>query len=164
MDGAISIKTKLLSRAFSQILAREAGGGDRSPDCTGDHSKDEIAIVGRGQGHLLRVPRLTSSPSVPYKRKRQEENPMSAAIAYTSVYEKRVGKTLRSEERQAMELHVADKPEIHPIVSGTGVVRKARWGRRGKGKRGGVRVIYFFGQRPMWCTFSTFMKKMRKKI
>ena len=43
-----------------------------------------------------------------------------------------------------MELHVADKPEIHPIVSGTGGVRKARWGRQGKGKRGGVRVIYFF--------------------
>ena len=43
-----------------------------------------------------------------------------------------------------MELHVADNPEIHPIVSGTGGVRKARWGRRGKGKRGGVRVIYFY--------------------
>ena len=69
---------------------------------------------------------------------------MSAAIAYTSVYQKRVGKTLRPEERLAMELHVADNPEIHPIVSGTGGVRKARWGRRGKGKRGGVRVIYFY--------------------
>jgi hypothetical protein len=43
-----------------------------------------------------------------------------------------------------MELHVAGNPEIHPIVSGTGGVRKARWGRRGKGKRGGVRVIYFY--------------------
>ena len=69
---------------------------------------------------------------------------MSAAIAYTSVYERRVGKTLRPEERQAMEIHVADSPEIHPIVIGTGGVRKARWGRRGKGKRGGVRVIYFY--------------------
>jgi hypothetical protein len=119
-------------------------GGERSSDCTVDRSKDESAIVGRGQGHLLRMPRLTSSPSVPYKKNRQEENSMSTAIAYTSVYEKRVGKTLRPEERQAMELHVADKPEIHPIVSGTGGVRKARWGRQGKGKRGGVRVIYFF--------------------
>ena len=45
---------------------------------------------------------------------------MSAAIAYTRVYEKRVGKTRLPEERQAMELHVANKPEIHPIVSGTG--------------------------------------------
>lgn len=43
-----------------------------------------------------------------------------------------------------MELHVAENPEIHPVVSGTGGVRKARWGRRGKGKRGGVRVIYFY--------------------
>jgi mRNA-degrading endonuclease RelE of RelBE toxin-antitoxin system len=58
---------------------------------------------------------------------------MSAALAYTSVYEKHVGKA-----------HVADNPEIHPIVAGTGGVRKARWGRRGKGKRGGVRVIYFY--------------------
>ena len=69
---------------------------------------------------------------------------MSGAIAYTSVYEKRVGKTLRPEEREPMELHGAANPEIHPIVSGTGGVRKARWGRRGKGKRAGVRVIYFY--------------------
>jgi hypothetical protein len=57
---------------------------------------------------------------------------MSAAIAYTSVYAKRVGKVLRVEERNAMELHVADNPEIHPVVAGTGGVRKARWGRQGK--------------------------------
>ncbi len=69
---------------------------------------------------------------------------MSAAIAYTSIYEKRVGKSLSPEERAAMELHVADRPQIHPIVAGTGGVRKARWGRSGKGKRGGVRVIYFY--------------------
>jgi hypothetical protein len=42
-----------------------------------------------------------------------------------------------------MELHIADSPEIHPVVAGTGGVRKARWGRPGKGKRGGARVIYF---------------------
>ena len=43
-----------------------------------------------------------------------------------------------------MELHIADNPEIHPVVPGTGGVRKARWGRQGKGKRGGARVIYFY--------------------
>jgi mRNA-degrading endonuclease RelE of RelBE toxin-antitoxin system len=69
---------------------------------------------------------------------------MSAAIAYTSVYEKRVGEILRAQERNAMELYVAGNPEIHPIVRGTGGVRKARWGRQGKGKRGGARVIYFY--------------------
>ena len=69
---------------------------------------------------------------------------MSAAIAYTSVYEKRVGIILHTEERSAMELHVANNPEVHPVVAGTGGVRKARWGRQGRGKRGGVRVIYFY--------------------
>ena len=68
---------------------------------------------------------------------------MSAAIAYTSVYAKRVEKVLRAGERDAMEHHVAENPEIHLVVAGTGGVRKARWGRQGKGKRGGVRVIYF---------------------
>lgn len=72
------------------------------------------------------------------------DNKVSAVIAYTSVYEKRVGKILRAEERNAMELHVAHNPELHPVVAGTGGVRKARWGRQGKGKRSGVRVIYFY--------------------
>ena len=69
---------------------------------------------------------------------------MSAAIAYTRVYEKRAAKVLRADERNEMELYVAENPEIHPLVAGTGGVRKARWGRLGKGKRGGVRVIYFY--------------------
>ena len=71
-------------------------------------------------------------------------NAMSAAIAYTSVYEKRVAKMLRADERDAMETHIAENPEMHPVVPGTGGVRKARWGRQGMGKRGGVRVIYFY--------------------
>jgi hypothetical protein len=75
---------------------------------------------------------------MPYNKK------MSAAIAYTSVYEKRVGKVLRVEERNAMELYVAETPEMHPVVAGTGGVRKARWGRQGRGNRAGVRVIYFY--------------------
>ena len=75
---------------------------------------------------------------MPYNEK------LSAAIAYTNGYAKRVEKVLRADERDAVELHVAENPEIHPVVVGTGGVRKARWGRQGKGKRGGVRVIYFY--------------------
>jgi len=80
---------------------------------------------------------LDLGPSLPYNGN------MRAAIAYTSGYEKRVAKILREEERDAMQSHVAENPEIHPVVSGTGGVRKARRGRQGKGKRGGVRVISF---------------------
>ncbi len=88
---------------------------------------------------------------------------VSAAIAYTSIYEKRVGKTLRAEERNALELHVADNPEIHPVVAGTGGVRKARWGRQGKGKRGGVRVIYFYRSTPTVVYFLDIYPKSAKE-
>ena len=69
---------------------------------------------------------------------------VSASIAYTRVYERRIDAILSREDRDAMELHVADNPEIHPVVQGTGGVRKARWGLPGMGKRGGIRVIYFY--------------------
>lgn len=81
---------------------------------------------------------LTRSTSMPYKEV------VSAAIAYTTIYDKRVGKILNLEERTAMETYVAGNPEIHPIVPGTGGVRKARWGWKRKGKRGGVRIIYLY--------------------
>jgi len=43
-----------------------------------------------------------------------------------------------------MQLAIAADPEAHPIVPGTGGVRKARWTRQGKGKSSGVRVIYYY--------------------
>ena len=42
-----------------------------------------------------------------------------------------------------MQLAIAADPEAHPIIPGTGGVRKARWS-RSKGKSGGVRVIYYY--------------------
>ena len=88
---------------------------------------------------------------------------VSASIAYTRVYEKRIDKILRPEERLAMELHVADDPERHPVVAGTGGVRKARWGRHGKGKRGGVRVVYFYRSAPDVVYFLDIYAKAEKE-
>lgn len=38
---------------------------------------------------------------------------------------------------------VAGNPTIGEVITGTGGIRKLRFGARGKGKRGGSRVIYF---------------------
>ena len=37
---------------------------------------------------------------------------------------------------------IAGHPEAGDVVAGSGGCRKVRWGASGKGKRGGVRVIY----------------------
>jgi hypothetical protein len=39
---------------------------------------------------------------------------------------------------------IAANPEAGVIIPETGGVRKVRWSRRGSGKRGGVRVVYFY--------------------
>jgi hypothetical protein len=38
-------------------------------------------------------------------------------------------------------------PEAGAIIPGSGGVRKLRWGVSGRGKRGGIRVIYFLRTR-----------------
>ena len=43
-----------------------------------------------------------------------------------------------------MEHFIASDPRRAPVIPGTGGVRKARWPGSGRGKRGGVRTIYFF--------------------
>ena len=45
-----------------------------------------------------------------------------------------------------------ENPETGAIVSGSGGVRKMRWGAPGRGKRGGVRIIYYLrlSQEQVW--------------
>lgn len=47
-------------------------------------------------------------------------------------------------EREEFVLYIAANPEAGDVIAGTGGVRKVRWGRAGAGKRGGVRVVYFY--------------------
>jgi mRNA-degrading endonuclease RelE of RelBE toxin-antitoxin system len=60
------------------------------------------------------------------------------------VYEKRIAALLPPEDRTEMEDAIATNPEAHPVVPGTKGVRKARWSRPGMGKRGGIRLIYYY--------------------
>jgi len=52
---------------------------------------------------------------------------------------------LDDEEYRALQRELARQPEAGDLIPGTGGFRKVRWAdkRRGKGRRGGLRVIYF---------------------
>ncbi len=47
-------------------------------------------------------------------------------------------------ERDKFVDYIASNPEVGDLIPGTGGVRKIRWSRQGSGKRGGVRVVYFY--------------------
>lgn len=48
-------------------------------------------------------------------------------------------------EREVVILAVAQNPLVGDLVPGTSGLRKLRVAARGKGKRGGARIIYYFG-------------------
>lgn len=53
---------------------------------------------------------------------------------------------LTDEEYRQLQEYLSANPRSGDVIRGTGGIRKIRWMQesRGKGKRGGVRVIYFF--------------------
>ena len=51
---------------------------------------------------------------------------------------------LTDEEFLGLQGFLLKYPEAGKVVSGSGGVRKLRWAMAGKGKSGGVRVIYYF--------------------
>lgn len=55
-----------------------------------------------------------------------------------------VGGIIKANERDELIDFLAKNPEAGEEITGTGGVRKLRWGGMGKGKRGGLRVIYYF--------------------
>lgn len=65
-------------------------------------------------------------------------------VVETPAFLRAAGALLNDEERSEMIAFVAANPEAGDLIPGTGGVRKLRWAAGGKGKRGGVRVIYYF--------------------
>ena len=61
---------------------------------------------------------------------------------------------LADEEYRELQNRLAAAPEHGDVIPGTGGFRKLRWAdpRRGKGRRGGLRVIYYYfpGERQIW--------------
>ena len=61
---------------------------------------------------------------------------------------------LNDDEYRGLQNRLAAGPELGDVMPGTGGFRKLRWAdpRRGKGRRGGLRVIYYYfpGEQQIW--------------
>lgn len=65
-------------------------------------------------------------------------------IIETSVFTRQVQNLLTDEEYRQLQLAMVDNPEMGVIIQGSGGLRKIRWAISGRGKRGGVRTIYYW--------------------
>ena len=65
-------------------------------------------------------------------------------IKETSVFTKRVQRFLDKDSYHILQLKLVADPDAGALVPGSGGLRKIRWEGAGRGKRGGVRVIYYW--------------------
>ena len=80
-------------------------------------------------------------------------------VADLPEYLRAAARLLADADRRAIIHHLAAHPEAGDLIEGTGGVRKLRWARDGRGKRGGVRVIYYFHSEAMPLYLLTMLAK-----
>jgi mRNA-degrading endonuclease RelE of RelBE toxin-antitoxin system len=61
----------------------------------------------------------------------------------TPIFTKEVLDLLDEDDYRALQLALIFRPEQGAVIPGSGGLRKLRWGGKGRGKRGGLRVVYY---------------------
>lgn|SRR5574341_767187 len=65
-------------------------------------------------------------------------------IIETSVFTRQVVELLTDDQYRELQAALINHPDAGNIIPGSGGLRKIRWAARGRGKRGGVRAIYYW--------------------
>ena len=59
------------------------------------------------------------------------------------VYSEQIDDLLSAEDHRQSQMHLLEHPDRGAVIKGSGGLRKLRWAGSGRGKRGGIRVIYY---------------------
>jgi len=62
----------------------------------------------------------------------------------TPIFTKRIQQCMDDAEYVELQKYLAARPDAGDIIKGSGGIRKMRWAGSGRGKRGGLRVIYYW--------------------
>ena len=84
---------------------------------------------------------------------------MLLTVAELPEYLRAATRLLADADRRGIVDQLAAHPAAGDLIEGTGGVRKLRWARDGRGKSGGVRVIYYFHSEAMPLYLLTMFAK-----
>jgi hypothetical protein len=76
-------------------------------------------------------------------------------------FARQISQYLHDEGYRALQTELAGNPQAGDVMPGTGGFRKVRWAdpRRGKGRRGGLRIIYYYFGRDSQIWLMTLFDK-----
>lgn len=80
---------------------------------------------------------------------RPTASPYTAAVIFIEapLFSRLLSEYLSDDEYAALQWALTQRPEAGAIIPGSGGIRKLRWAGSGRGKRGGLRVIYYWKTR-----------------
>ncbi len=65
-------------------------------------------------------------------------------IIETPIFTRQILSALSDDEYRLLQNMLLERPDAGSIIPGSGGLRKLRWAASGRGKRGGMRVIYYW--------------------
>jgi hypothetical protein len=65
-------------------------------------------------------------------------------IVETTLFTRQVQTLLTDEAYGDLQTELVKRPDAGVLIPGSGGIRKLRWGYQGQGKRGGLRIIYYW--------------------
>jgi mRNA-degrading endonuclease RelE of RelBE toxin-antitoxin system len=86
-------------------------------------------------------------------------------IIETPIFTKRIQELITDDEYRLLQAYLVNRPDVGKIMPGSGGLRKLRWSAGGRGKRGGIRVIYYwFVSRDIILLLYAFPKSERDDL
>lgn len=83
----------------------------------------------------------------------------------TAVFTRQIVEALSDDEYRLLQEALLRRPEQGPMIKETGGARKLRWGEEGRGRRGGLRVIYYWhSEREMFLMLYSYRKTEQKDL
>ncbi len=83
----------------------------------------------------------------------------------TSVFSNYIHEYLSEDEYADLQNFLAEDPYSGKVVPSSGGVRKLRWSAKGRGKRGGIRVVYYWksARNEIWM-LTVYSKNQKENI
>lgn len=84
------------------------------------------------------------------------------SVAETLPFQRKAAQWLSEFEKSELITHLSENPGAGVLIRGTGGIRKLRWAYSGRGKSGGIRVVYYFHSLEMPLYLLTLFGKNEK--
>ncbi|MBI3800562.1 MAG: type II toxin-antitoxin system RelE/ParE family toxin [Deltaproteobacteria bacterium] len=65
-------------------------------------------------------------------------------IVETAIFTRRIQALISDEQYRLLQLQLVAQPDVGKVIPQSGGLRKLRWSLNERGKRGGIRVIYYW--------------------